>query len=201
MLKPVLTSLLFVIIFLSSGLSAGEKRDGWKREGWEIHKRVDDLTDELIVYQAWMTYSNYPNGRSLLKKGGLHRLIVRCDMETQDLAVWIFSLTTTGDLLRRSSEIKEEVTLEYRFNQESVLKEVWKKEAFFGPINSTALKSLNPKGFVHDLLRVMEGDKARFRFREEGQKTFHFDLLGGVSFVRDVLEKCHALPPSTRGEH
>ena len=54
MLKPVHTSLLFVIIFFSFGLSADEKRDDWKREDWEIYKRVDDLTDELIFYQAWI---------------------------------------------------------------------------------------------------------------------------------------------------
>ncbi len=69
------------------------------------------------------------------------------------------------------------------------------KKASYGFYNFVTLKSLNPKGFAHDLLRVMEGNKARFRFREVGQKTFHFDLRGGVPFVRDVLEKCHALPP------
>ena len=131
MLKPVHTSLLFVIIFFSFGLSADEKRDDWKREDWETYKRVDDLTDELIFYQAWMTYSD--------SLSNLHRLIVRCDMETQDLAVWIFSLTGTGRFQGQEKR-EEEVTLEYRFNQESALKEVWKKKLLTG---STTLLRLS----------------------------------------------------------
>ena len=48
--------------------------------------------------------------------------------------------------------------------------------------------------FAHELLQVMEGDKAQFRFREIGRQTLHFDLHGGAPFVRAILEKCDALP-------
>ena len=85
----------------------------------------------------------------------------------------------------------ENVTVEYRFNQESVLKEVWK----IGRSSKVfTFQPLHPVSFAHELLRVMEGDKAQFRFREIGRKTLHFDLHGGTPFVRAVLGKCDALP-------
>ena len=54
MLKQVLASLLLVII--SSGWCIGA--DEYIRTGWEVDKKVDDLTDEIISYTAYLEYNS-----------------------------------------------------------------------------------------------------------------------------------------------
>lgn len=155
MLKQIFTSLLLVAISFTQCISAD---DEYKRKGWEIDTEVDDLTDEITSYRVRLEYSK-------LRPVKFYYLSIVCDMNTKklnvsigggsDLSSWVTPIAGSG--LRMS----EDVTAEYRFNQESVLKEVWKISKA-GPV--FAFESLNPVGFAHELLWIMEGEKTQFRF-------------------------------------
>lgn len=189
MLKQVLASLLLVIIFFSQCIGADNE---YIRKGWETEKTVDDLTDEIKSYQADLVYYKF-------QPTSFYRLSISCKINKKELDVTIGGVSKTSldlvPIVGSGSRIKDEVTVEYRFNQESVLKEVWEKEKL---ANIFYFQSLNPVGFAQELLRVMEGDKTQLRFREIDRKTLHFSLHGGAPFVRDVLGKCNTLPD--RGE-
>ena len=200
MLKQVLASLLLVVIFSSQCAS-----EGWKREGWKTDKSVDELTDETIRY--W-TDLNYIYADSIGFNGG-YSLYISCNTKRKELQVkieaWmkpaanLLFLTGYEDFMRGiEGTNKKDINVEYRFDQEPVFKEVWKKNSWgtddWKTVGGFIFLSLHPMGFAHELLRVLEGDQTQFRFREEERKTLHFDLRNGVPFVRSVLDKCNALP-------
>ena len=210
MLKQVLASLLLVII--SSGWCIGA--DEYIRTGWEVDKKVDDLTDEIISYTAYLEY----NSNKLLPVR-YYGLSIGCNMEKTELIVSIKGgaedLSWLKPIVGGNSRMLEDVPVEYRFNREPVLKEVWK---IIQMGNVFIFESLYPIDFARKLLRVMEGEfrfrelgqqiqkgfgggrsggggnKTQFRFREVGRETLHFDLRGGASSVSYVLGKCNALP-------
>ena len=184
MLKQLLATLLLVIISSSQCISSD---DEYKRMGWTANKHIDDLTDEITSYNVRL---DYHKSEPLT----FYDLSVECDMQEKELDVTIFGGSAQSRWLMSIAGVgsrSENVTVEYRFNQESVLKEVWEKTKTGGVFT---FKPLHPVSFAHELLRVMEGDKAQFRFREIDRKTLHFDLHGGAPFVRAVLDKCDALP-------
>ena len=205
MLKQVIATLLLVVISSSQCISAD---NGYRREGWKINKKVDDLTDETKSITARLSYYRYDN---VIAKS--HELSITCYTEDKELQVMIgggmkisdgngirtwFSLGTDLRILSemaRHKQFRKDITAEYRFNQEPALKDVWRKiqDLDFLP-DVFIFSSLHPVGFAHELLRVIVGGKAQFRFREIEQQTLHFDLHGGAPFVRDVLGKCDALP-------
>ena len=207
MLKQLLATLLLVVISSSQCISAD---NGYRREGWKIDKKVDDLTEETKSITARLSYSYYRYDTVIAKS---HQLSITCYTEDKELQVMIGGgmKISDGDGIRawfllgsdlrmlsgmaKHKQFRKDITAEYRFNQEPVLKEVWGKiqDLDFLP-DVFIFSSLHPVGFAHELLRVMEGDKAQFRFREIGRKTLHFDLHGGTPFVRAVLGKCDALP-------
>ena len=130
----------------------------FKRSGWKTDQQVDDLTEEIKSYSAGLQYFSNP-----LKH---YSLLITCDFPEKEVSVTILTAETV-QTVQRTTVKAEDVTVEYRFNQEPVLTEVWKKIWMVGTgAKIRTYQTHNPLGFAHELLRVMDGDKTQFRFRE-----------------------------------
>lgn len=180
--------LLIIVLFIGAlGMFSNPciADETFKRMGWITDQDVDDLTDEIKAYRAILPYrkkSNHLNN---------YMLFITCYFPKKEIDVMI-SVTTTVQTPTFKFYI-EDVTVEYRFNQEPVLTEVWAKNRAIGDgLEVRMYRSHNSLGFAHELLRVMDGDKTQFRFREREilKQTLHFDLQDGAPFVRGVLGKC-----------
>ena len=120
MLKQVIATLLLVVISSSQCVSAD---DEYKRMGWTANKHIDDLTDEITSYTVRL---DYHKSEPLT----FYDLSVKCDIQEKELDVTIFGGSAQSRWLMSIAGVGSrsgDVTVEYRFNQESVLKEVWKK--------------------------------------------------------------------------
>ena len=139
MLKQVFATILLVVISSSQCISAD---NGYRREGWKIDKKVDDLTEETKSITARLSYSYYRYDTVIAKS---HQLSITCYTEDKELQVMIGGgmKISDGDGIRawfllgsdlrmlsgmaRHKQFRKDITAEYRFNQEPVLKEVWGK--------------------------------------------------------------------------
>ena len=188
MAKRLFAILLLVVV--SSVCIAAEE---YKRIGW-----LKNATEVFLKYEKTKS-KDYED---------FYQLTFRCKKD-DTLEVEIIKERFHKESKSIWTQIPGTVMVEYQFNQNPVLKEVWSySKKTRNSSNSWSFVSPNPEDFAHKLLRVIEGEKTQFRFRapykllpdregkwfkrETGLDTLHFDLRGGdaaARAVRAVLSK------------
>ncbi len=200
MVKRLLAILLLVIISSVCITAEEYKRIGWVKKG----------DAEVFLKYEKTESKDYED---------FYQLTLKCG-EDGKLETMITIGRSPKEWITKNAR-QGEVRVEYQFNRNSVLEDVWRylEESrnkatitVASHPNFWTFYPPNPRDFAHKLLRVMEGEKTQFRFREThkllinmegkplyqetGQDTLHFDLRGDADAraVRDVLSKCKALP-------
>ncbi len=191
MAKRLLAILLLVIIS-SVCIAAEEYKRRWVKNATEVFWKYEKTSPN---------YEDY------------YQLTFKCGKDDKLAATVTTGRFPKGPRFKRKSAGKMKV--EYQFNRNSVLEDVWEysaayrgKEEFPDPPNFWYFFSPNPVVFADELLEAMKNKKTQFQFQathkllfdpernqwllgeETGLDTLHFDLQGGAGAVQEVRDKC-----------